>query len=142
MTLCLNQRLLVLIKYLIQCFGLQFSSLDMLVQKCFNDPELIIPAVKIPLVLLQHFVAKKQLILENFRVHLEVRHQLLKLDSLENSPLPMEPKRVALRTLHDSFDQELQLVSDHHELLLQICLVKQVDQNFPAVVPESGEVGR
>lgn len=49
---CLNEHLLVLFVYLVRSFALQLPSLLVLAQERLDDPELVVPAVKVPLILL------------------------------------------------------------------------------------------
>lgn len=62
---CLDESLLVL---LIDFFGglpLQLAPLRVLTEERLDHPQLVVPAMKVPLILLQHFVAQEQLILQD-----------------------------------------------------------------------------
>ena len=82
LTFGFNEWLLVLLVDLFQGFAFNAAPECMLLQKRLNDPQLIIPTMKIALILLQHLVAKKQLILQDIRIHLDFRQFLFKLQSL------------------------------------------------------------
>ena len=142
LALCLDEHLLVLFIYFFRSFPLQLSPLGMLLQESLYHPQFVIPAMKVPFILFQHFVAQQQLILQDVRVHLDLWQLLLELEALLQRPLPLKPERVALWTLHDALHEELELGRDHLHLSWKLFLVEEVEHDLSSVVPECGEIWR
>lgn len=89
-----------------------FDAIADLSKEGFDNPQPIIPAVKVTLVHFEHLVAEHKLVLQDLRLRIILHDYTFEHESFLDGPLSLEPKGVALGALHDAFDKELELLRD------------------------------